>query len=112
MGLEHSIHKYPRAPFCPISLLQTLEKKEEQVSSDEEEGEEKKKQDEEEAEGEEEYDEEEFEEVTSRGWNIYIYTVYIPNSYSRGNMMKEYNIHIMKTTIRALFNHFKTKKPQ
>lgn len=48
-----------------IFLLQTLEKKEEQVNSDEEEGEEKKKQDEEEAEGEEEYDEE-FEEVTRR----------------------------------------------
>uniref|UniRef100_A0A667YZR0 DNA-directed RNA polymerase III subunit n=1 Tax=Myripristis murdjan TaxID=586833 RepID=A0A667YZR0_9TELE len=48
------------ACFAP----QTLEKKEEEVSSGEEEGEEKKKQEEEEAEGEEEYDEEEFEEET------------------------------------------------
>uniref|UniRef100_A0A4W4G378 DNA-directed RNA polymerase III subunit n=1 Tax=Electrophorus electricus TaxID=8005 RepID=A0A4W4G378_ELEEL len=45
-----------------IRKLETLEKKEEEVSSDEEEGE-KKKTEEEEAEGEEEYDEEEFEEV-------------------------------------------------
>lgn len=46
-----------------IRKLETLEKKEEEVSSDEEEGE-KKKTEEEEAEGEEEYDEEEFEEET------------------------------------------------
>ncbi|KAI5618245.1 DNA-directed RNA polymerase III subunit RPC7-like, partial [Silurus asotus] len=45
------------------AILQTLEKKEEEVSSGEEEGE-KKKTEEEEAEVEEEYDEEEFEEET------------------------------------------------
>lgn len=46
-----------------ILKLETLEKKEDEVSSDEEEGE-KKKQEEEVQEGEEEYDEEEFEEET------------------------------------------------
>ncbi|XP_006805662.1 RNA polymerase III subunit GL b [Neolamprologus brichardi] len=44
--------------------LESLEKKEEQETSEDEEGETKKKQEEEEAEGEEEYDEEEFEEET------------------------------------------------
>ncbi|XP_053484256.1 RNA polymerase III subunit GL b isoform X3 [Ictalurus furcatus] len=55
--------KQPRVDKEIIRKLETLEKKEEEVSSDEEEGEKKKTEDEE-AEGEEEYDEEEFEEET------------------------------------------------
>ncbi|KAG7335952.1 hypothetical protein KOW79_000645 [Hemibagrus wyckioides] len=55
--------KQPQVDKEIIRKLETLEKKEEEVSSDEEEGEKKKTEDEE-AEGEEEYDEEEFEEET------------------------------------------------
>ncbi|XP_026796128.3 RNA polymerase III subunit GL b isoform X1 [Pangasianodon hypophthalmus] len=57
------ITKPPQVDKEIIRKLETLEKKEEEVSSDEEEGEKKKTEDEE-AEGEEEYDEEEFEEET------------------------------------------------
>ncbi|XP_060777828.1 RNA polymerase III subunit GL b isoform X2 [Neoarius graeffei] len=55
--------KQPQVDKEIIRKLETLEKKEQVVSSDEEEGEKKKTEDEE-AEGEEEYDEEEFEEET------------------------------------------------
>ncbi|KAF4088287.1 hypothetical protein AMELA_G00080580 [Ameiurus melas] len=55
--------KQPRVDKEIIRKLETLEKKEEEVSSDEEEREKKKTEDEE-AEGMEEYDEEEFEEET------------------------------------------------
>ncbi|GAA6083564.1 hypothetical protein Q7C36_006820 [Tachysurus vachellii] len=55
--------KQPQVDKEIIRKLETLEKKEEEVSSDEEDGQKKKTEDEE-AEGEEEYDEEEFEEET------------------------------------------------
>ncbi|XP_062848481.1 RNA polymerase III subunit GL b [Trichomycterus rosablanca] len=57
------LSKQPQVDKEIIQKLETLEKKEKDVSSDEEEGE-NKKTEEEEAEGEDEYDEEEFEEET------------------------------------------------